>query len=170
MRSYNTRELSFPLEGAKISTEFKAFYIDTGLLVSQLGDEMAQKILTGDISAYKGAIAENMVASAFAVNGMELYYYHAPSGSPELDFVFERDGEVVLTECKSTNNRATSMKNVLANPKKYGEHPAIKYADANVGVGEKYITYPLYALGFLSEKKKTQIVSAIDVKNLKVPN
>lgn len=49
-------------------------FFDTGLLISQLGEDVPAKILSGDINAYKGAIAENMVASAFAANGRELYY------------------------------------------------------------------------------------------------
>lgn len=169
IKSYNTREISFPLEGVKIASEFKVFYIDTGLLISQLGDDVPQKILEGDISAYKGAIAENMVASAFATNGRKLYYFHAPSGSPELDFLFEKNGETVIVECKATNNRATSMKHVLANEKKYGKHPAIKYADANIGEGEGFITLPLYAIGFVEPTREKQIVDMVDVSGLNVP-
>ena len=167
--SYNTRERLYPLEAAKIATEFKTFFIDTGLLVSQLGDEVPEKILSGDLGAYKGAVAENMVASAFAKTGTKLFYYHAPSGSPELDFLYEKDGEVGIIECKSTNNRATSMKFVIANSKKYGIHPAVKIADTNVGGGEGFETYPLYALGFLEKRKEQKIIPAVDVKNIKVP-
>ena len=169
VKSYNTKEISFPLEGVKIPTEFKVFYVDTGLLISQLGEEVPGKILDGDISAYKGAIAENMVASAFAANGMKLYYFHAPSGSPELDFLFEKDGKTVIVECKATNNRATSMKYVIANQKKYGKHPAIKFSDTNVGIAEGFITLPLYAIGFIEKKKDKMIVDKIDVSSLKVP-
>lgn len=169
VRAYNTRELVYPLESSKISTEFKIFYIDTGLLVSQLGDDVADKILSGDLGVYKGAITENMVASCFAKNGMDLYYFHAPSGSPELDFLFEEKGTVGIVECKSTNNRATSMKFVLANSKKYGIHPAVKIADSNVGGGEGFDTYPLYSLGFIPKKQTKKIVDAVDVKNIKVP-
>lgn len=169
VRSYNTLQISFPLQAEKIATEFKVFFIDTGLLVSQLGDEVPAKLLNGDLGAYKGAIAENMVAAAFAKEGRPLYYYHAPSGSPELDFLYEDNGEVVIVECKSTNNRATSMKFVISNQKKYGKHPAIKIADANIGGGEGFSTYPLYYLGFLPQKPKTNIIEMVDVKNIKVP-
>ena len=169
VRAYNTRELVCPLEGAKIATEFKVFFIDTGLLVSQLGDDVAAKILNGEMGAYKGAVAENMVAAAFAKIDRPLFYFHAPSGSPELDFLFEKAGEVVLVECKATNNRATSMKFVLANPQKYGAHPAVKIADANMGRGAGYDTYPLYALGFLPQQKKPHLVDAVDVSNLTLP-
>lgn len=147
------------------------FFIDTGLLLSQLGDELPAKILDGDLGAYKGAVAENMVASAFAKNGKSLFYFHAPSGSPELDFLFEKNGEVVIVECKASNNRATSMKYVIANPKKYGKHKAVKYADANIGAGVGFETFPLYALGFMKdERKKTNIVKMIDATKIKAPN
>lgn len=168
VRSYNTRELSFPLEGVKIDNEFKVFSVDTGLLVSQLGDDVPARILSGDLGAYKGAVAENMVASAFAVAGHPLYYYHAPSGSPELDFVFEDGEDITIVECKATNNRATSMKFVLANPKRFGFHKALKIADANVGGGDGFRTMPLYYLGFLRKKEKSFIVDTVDVSKLKL--
>lgn len=60
VQAFNLREISSPLEGAKIPTEFKVFYADTGLLISQLDNGVAAKVLSGDLSAYKGAIAENM--------------------------------------------------------------------------------------------------------------
>lgn len=169
VRAYNTKEISYPLEGVKIPSEYKAYFIDTGLLVSQLGNEVPGKILSGDISSYKGAIAENMVASAFAANGTGLYYFHAPSGSPELDFLFEKDGEVVITECKASNSRATSMKYVIAHPNRYGSHPAIKISDTNVGEGDGFYTYPLYYVGFMEPGESTGIVDPVDVSNLKVP-
>lgn len=170
VRSYNTREISFPLEGVKIANEFKAFYTDTGLLISQLGSDIPAKILSGDLSAYKGAIAENMVAAAFIHSGKKLYYFHAPSGSPELDFLFEKDGAVNIVECKATNNRATSMKFVIAHPKKYRKHIALKFSDTNIGTGDGFTTYPLYAIGFLSSNSSSQIIAPVDVLSLKVPD
>lgn len=154
LKAYNLREISAPLEGAKIHSEFKAYFADTGLLVSQLEQGAAAKVLAGDISAYKGAIAENMVATALVAADMQPYYYHAPSGSPEIDFVFNCEGEPTMVECKSTNNRMTSMRYVLEHPKKYGVHPAIKFADTNVGRGRGFVTYPHYALGFLAKPRK----------------
>lgn len=169
VRAYNTREISYPLEGVKIHNEFKVFFIDTGLLVSQIGEDVAARILSGDISSYKGAIAENMVASAFAVNGLNLYYFHAPSGSPELDFLYEKNSDVTIVECKATNNRATSMKFVIAHPQKYGIHQAVKFSDTNVGVGDGFYTYPLYAVGFIEGNHKNNIIEPVDVAGLRVP-
>ena len=169
VRSYNTLEMTYPLDGVKKASEFKAFFVDTGLLISQLGEDVPAKILSGELSAYKGAIAENMVASAMTLNGYKLFYYHAPSGSPEIDFLFEQDGEVVIVECKSSNNKATSMKYVIANPKKFGVHPAIKFADTNTGAGDGFKMYLLYAVGFMKKKPNYGTVKEVDVHSLKVP-
>ena len=164
MRAYNLREISSPLEGAKIPSEFKAFFVDTGLLASQLEHGTVSSILSGNLSAYKGAMAENMVASAFANDGQNLYYFHAPSGSPELDFVANLFGEPTIVECKSNNGRATSMRYVLANTKKYGVHPAVKFADTNVGGGKGFVTLPLYALGFLPTPEERLIVPEVSIE------
>ena len=170
VRAYNTKQISAPLEVEKIPSEFKVFYIDTGLLVSQLGDDAAAKILNGELGAYKGAIAENMVASAFATAGKKLYYFHAPSGSPELDFLVEKNGQVAIIECKASNNKATSMKFVIANQQKYGTHPAIKIADANIGGGNGFDTFPLYSLGFLTLDQPQPTVPLIDASKIRAPN
>ena len=111
-----------------------------------------------------------MVASAFATSGRNLYYFHASSGSPELDFLFEEDGKVTIVECKASNDRATSMKFVINHSDRYGVHPAIKYSDTNVGNGKGFYTYPLYAIGLIGPKDKNSIISAVDVSKLKVPN
>lgn len=155
IRVCNLREIAAPLEGAKIPNEFKVYYIDSGLLVSQLEQGSAAAVLAGNLGAYKGAIAENVVATSFAMAGIQPYYYHAKSGSPEIDFVFSNEGVPTLVECKATNKRMTSMRYVLEHPKKYGAHPAIKYADTNVGKGNGFLTFPHYALGFLSGLPKS---------------
>lgn len=53
-----------------IGREFKVFYADTGLLMSQLAHGTAAQVLRGELGAYKGAIAENMVASAFSADDL----------------------------------------------------------------------------------------------------
>ncbi len=169
VKSYNLREISAPLEGNKIEKEYKAFFSDIGLLTSQLGEDSARRILQADLGAYKGAIAENMVAAALYQNGYDLYYFRGTSGSPEIDFVTSMQGEETMIECKSTNNRATSMKYVLANPKKFGKHSAIKVSDTNVGKGDDFMTYPLYYCGFLDYNKSETVMPRVDISAIQVP-
>ena len=55
------------------------------------------------------------------------------------------------------------MKFVLSKPQKYGVHPAIKFADTNVGSGEGFLTYPLYALGFIDVSSKPLALPRVEV-------
>lgn len=164
IRSYNLSELTIPLEGVKKPNEYKAFICDNGLLMAMLENETAFNVLKGDLSAYKGAIAENMVATVFNSLDLPLYYYRASSGSPELDFVYNEGGKATIIECKSSNNRATSMKYVLSNPKKYGEHKGIKIADSNIGISKEYVTFPLYALNFILDKKESIVLEKVNIE------
>ena len=170
VKSYNLREISVPLEAAKISREYKVFFADTGLLVSQLGDGAALSILNGDLGAYKGAIAENMTAVGFHNSGKNLYYFRGSSGSPELDFVIDLNSEPTIIECKATNNRATSMKYVLAHPEKYGKHPAIKISDTNIGSGDGFLTYPIYSPAFMKTNTDKFILPRMYPSSLTVPD
>ncbi len=166
VRAFNLKEISAPLEGNKLPGEFKVFLADTGLFMSMLEPGTAASILSGDLGPYKGAVAENMVASTFAAYDIPLYYYRGRTGSPELDFVFSRNGEPTILECKATNTRATSMKYVLAHPEKYGPHPAIKLADTNVGGGSGFVTWPLYALSFAASETQVSVSDFSDVDAL----
>lgn len=165
-KAYNLKEISLPLESNKIANEFKVYMADTGLLVSMMEQGTAAAVLEGNLGAYKGAIAENMVAGAFSAMDLPLYYYHAPSGSPELDFIYSSGSDAVIMECKATNNRATSMKYVLKNPARYGSHPAVKIADTNVGAGEGFRTYPLYSLCWLLNQTENSVVEIPDAEAL----
>ena len=168
IKVHNIREISYPLESAILINEYKAYYSDIGLLTSELGKDSAERILNGDLGAYKGAIAENMVAVGFHTKDNTLYYYRGRSGSPEIDFVSEIDGKETLIECKAGDNKAASLKYVLNNPKKYGKHPAIKIKDTNIGIGEGFITYPIYYSAFLKEESPL-IIEEHDLSNLTVP-
>ncbi len=166
LKSHNLLEISAPLEGQKVAKEYKAFFADTGLLISQLDTGAALHVLNGELGAYKGAIAENMVAASLQQNGYDLYYYRGTSGSPELDFVTSFTDDPTIIECKATNQPAKSFKYVLSHPDRFGAHPAIKIADTNVGHGDGFKTYPLYYCGFMARKPVSWVLPKIDVSAL----
>lgn len=149
IKSNNVRELSYPIKAQAIDSEFKIYVADIGLLTSMFDELSLSNILNGDLSSYKGAIAENVIACSFETNNKKTYFYRNSTGSPELDFVYDNNGQVTVIECKSTSRRATSMKYVIANKKKYGEHRFIKISDTNIGHGDGFDTYPIYAMEFL---------------------
>ena len=50
-------------------------YSDIGLLTSQLRTESVERMHKADFGAYKGAVADNMVACALYQSGYDLFYY-----------------------------------------------------------------------------------------------
>lgn len=55
------------------------------------------------------------------------------------------------------------MRYVVSHPKKYGVHPAVKFADTNVGGGAGFVTLPLYALGFLPRQEERLVAEPVAI-------
>lgn len=149
-RCYNTEITELPLDGNKISGEFKVYMADIGLLVSMLEDGTQSSILEGNLFGYKGAIFENLVADFFGKMGRKLYYFHK-NGGVELDFLMRYKGGCVPVECKARNGNAKSMRTVLSHPEKYKVECAIKLGDYNVGIKDNMLTLPLYMSFLLTD-------------------
>ena len=149
-RCYNTEITELPLDGNKISGEFKVYMSDIGLLVSMLEDGTQASILSGDLYSYKGAIFENLVADFFGKMSRKLYCFHKNAGI-ELDFLMRYKGKCVPVECKARNGNAKSMRTVLSHPEKYRVETAIKLGDYNVGLKDNMLTLPLYMTFLLTE-------------------
>ena len=149
-RCYNTEITELPLDGNKISGEFKVYMSDIGLLVSMLEDGTQASILSGDLYSYKGAIFENLVADFLGKMSRKLYYFHKNAGI-ELDFLMRYKGKCVPIECKARNGNAKSMRTVLSHPEKYRVETAIKLGDYNVGLKDNLLTLPLYMTFLLTE-------------------
>ena len=131
-RCYNTRITELPLDGQRISSEFKVYMADIGLLIAMLEEGTQSSILQGDLLSYHGAIKENLVADIFGKMGRKLYYYHK-DGGVELDFLMRYKGQCTPVECKATTGNAKSMRTVLEHPEKYHVTSALKMGDYNIG-------------------------------------
>ncbi len=107
-------------------------------------------ILNGNLSSYKGAVFENLVADIFAKMGQQLYYYHKESGI-ELDFLIRYKGRCTPIECKADTGNAKSLRTVLGHPEKYGVESAVKPGDYNVGRNGGLLTLPFYMAFLLTE-------------------
>lgn len=140
---YNLSALSLPLEGYKRSDCFKVFVTDTGLFMAMLGLESYQKIISNELTTYKGAIFENIVADALIKNNKNLYYF-SKNGGLEIDFITLIDGEICALEVKSNDGRAKSLKEVLTNKNKYDVKKNYKLINGNVYNGELIKSIPLY--------------------------
>ncbi len=149
-RCYNLSALELPLNGYAMRDCFKVYMVDCGLFISMLERGTQFAILQGDLSAYKGAIFENLVADIFTKMGRKLYYYRQNSGL-EVDFIIRYKGYCTLVEVKSNTGNVKSTKAILMNPERYHVERAIKLGDYNVGRSGHILTLPLYMSFLLHE-------------------
>ena len=78
-------------------------------------------------------------------NGYKLYYYK-PDDNRELEFLIEKDGEVVPIEVKAGNTSTVSLNNFINENKPQG---AYKLISGNVGKTDVKVTLPHYMVLFI---------------------
>lgn len=147
---FNLSNLDVPLEGNKIDNTFKLYMRDSGLFVAMLEKGTAGDILSGNLSGYKGAIYENIIADAFSKMDRKLYYFHKDSGL-EVDFVTKYQNEVTLIEVKATTGNTKSTNNILNNYSEYKVKKCIKLGEYNIGETDFKLTIPYYLVFMLQE-------------------
>ena len=105
-----------------------------------------QALLNGTLKGFaKGGIYENFVAEALMKKGYALHYFKSGDSS-ELEFIIEKNGEVVPIEVKAGNASTKSLDSFV---KEFEPSVAIKLVDGNVGRVEKKLTLPHYFAMFL---------------------
>lgn len=143
---YNIHEPYLPLMANADENQFKLYINDTGLLCAMYGFEIKKAVLENVIKGNaKGGIYENIIAEILVKNGYELYYYK-PDDSNELEFLIEKNGEVIPVEVKAGNTATKSLNRFI---EKYKPTVAYKIVDGNVGVNENKLTIPHYMVMFL---------------------
>ena len=143
---YNIHEPYLPLMANADENQFKLYINDTGLLCAMYGFETKKAVLENVIKGNaKGGIYENIIAEIMVKNGYELYYYR-PDDSNELEFLIEKNGEVIPVEVKAGNTATKSLNRFI---EKYKPTVAYKIVDGNVGVNENKLTIPHYMVMFL---------------------
>ncbi len=146
-----------PLKGNYNPDNYKIYFMDTGLLIGSL-DEEVQQDLRGNknFNTYKGAIYENIVADMLVKQGYNLYFYRNEKGTLEMDF-FVRDSESLIPVEVKANDSSTVSLNALIEKDAYGDiRYGIKLANRNIGFNGKFYTVPYFLTfmlkRFLSEK------------------
>lgn len=68
------------------------------------------KVGSSLVNDFKCGMAENYVNVQLSINGYNTYYWESDRGA-EIDFVIQRDGQIIPIEVKSADNtRAKSLK------------------------------------------------------------
>ena len=140
---YKVEQIMKPLENYRNIDAFKIYVSDMGLLNAKK-EIIAEDILymSPELNNYKGGMVENYVNFQLNLNGYTTYYWESARGA-EVDFIIQRDGDIIPIEVKSADNvKAKSLKVYMNthNPKY-----AIKLSAKNFGFEDKKKTVPLYA-------------------------
>lgn len=142
----NTTLPYVPLNAYSKDNEFKLYINDTGLLMALYGFAAKQALLNGKLKGpAKGGIYENFIAEAFVKNGYSLHYYK-PDENSELEFLIEKDGEVVPVEVKAGNTATKSLNQFI---EKYEPSVSYKLISGNIGKTDTKVTLPHYMVMFI---------------------
>lgn len=143
---YNTNNPIIPLKAYEKENEFKLYISDTGLLLAMFGFETKKALLNGTLKGFaKGGIYENFVAETLIKKGYSLHYYK-PNENSELEFIIEKEGEVIPIEVKVGNAPTKSLDNFI---KDFSPSVAIKLISGNIGINNKTYTIPHFLAMFI---------------------
>lgn len=140
---YKVEQIKKPLENYRDIDSFKIYVSDLGLLCAKK-DLSANDVLymSEDINDFKGGMAENYVDLQLTINGYRTYYWESERGA-EVDFIIQREGNLIPVEVKSADN--TKAKSLKVYMDAYKPKYAIKLSAKNFAFEDNKKTIPLYA-------------------------
>jgi predicted AAA+ superfamily ATPase len=95
-----------------------------------------------DLYDFKGGMTENYVCQQLTRNSYTCYSWQS-DGVAEIDFIIQRDKNLVPVEVKSSENR--QAKSLALFMKRYNPEYAVKISTNNFGFEKGVKTIPLYA-------------------------
>ena len=143
-RVYRAEQIKKPLENYRDIDAFKIYVSDLGLLCAKK-DLAANDVLymVEELNDFKGGMVENYVNVQLTINGYATYYWESDRGA-EVDFVIQREGQLIPIEVKATDN--TRAKSLAVYMKTYKPAYALKLSAKNFGFEDGKKTVPLYAV------------------------
>lgn len=143
----NVNEAYIPLLAYEMDDQFKLYLNDTGLLLYLYGPETKLAILNNTLKGNaKGGIYENIISELLLKRGYKLYYYKTQNYSMEIEFVIEKNGEVIPIEVKAGNDSTPSLNSFI---NKYHPKVSYKFVNGNVGFLDGKKTLPHYMVMFI---------------------
>lgn len=138
-------KVALPLKIYEDPAAFKLYTLDIGLLGAMVNTDPAQVLMhTNVFSEYKGGMTEQYVMQQMLSCGENNIYYHKSEDSRlEIDFVIQRNGELIPIEVKAEKNvRANSLSRLLAADKSLH---AVRYSMQKYTHIDNLECVPLYA-------------------------
>lgn len=133
-----------PLEMHKDLASFKLYMSDVGLFVNKARYPLYQiDLSTQPTMISMGPLTEHYVANELRVNGYGLYYWES-DGTAELDFVIQKEMDIIPIEVKSSIH--TKSRSLDLYMKKHNPKYAIRISEKNFGFENNIKSVPLYAV------------------------
>ncbi len=140
---YRAEQPKKPLENYRDIDSFKIYISDAGLLCAKkdiVPDDIL--FLSDELNDFKGGMTENYVCCQLMANGYTNYYWSSER-SAEIDFIIQRQGNIIPVEVKAADN--TRAKSLSVYMKAYKPEYAIKLSTKNFGFENNKKAVPLYA-------------------------
>ena len=122
-------------------SSFKLYSSDVGLLAMRSGIPQ-QTVMSGESNLFMGSIAENYIAQALTANGHPLFYW-ASEHTAELDFVLQKDTDIIGIEVKK--GIQTRSKSLSVFVQKYQPAYSVRFSEKNFGTDGNVRAIPHYA-------------------------
>ncbi len=132
-----------PLENYRDIDSFKIYVSDVGLLCAKK-DITAEDILflSNELNDFKGGMVENYICCQLISNKYKGYYWLSARGA-EIDFIIQRENNIIPIEVKSADNVKAKSLNVYI--ESFKPSYAVKFSTKNFGFENNRKTVPLYA-------------------------
>ena len=146
LRAFGVETARLPLRGYADRRSFKVYALDVGLL-GALAGTAPRLLVHGDrlFAEYRGALVENYVAQQLAAAAAgELHYWRSSGGKAEVEFLLEREGEVVPLEVKAgVNPRSKSLRSFDS---QFAPPLLVRSTLLNLTRNARVLNIPLYTL------------------------
>lgn len=149
LKLHRIKSPQLPLKAYHEMQTFKLFMVDVGLLTASMGlteRTLLQKDLI--LTEFKGALAEQYVMQELtSINCDYLGYWTNDRSTSEVDFVIQKNAEVVPIEVKSGENLRSKSFAMFCD--KYQPDKAIKTSTLPYQDNGKIINVPLYGIAYI---------------------
>lgn len=149
LKLHRVKSPQLPLKTYHDMQVFKLFMVDVGLLTASLG--LNERTLLEEnkiLTEFKGALAEQYVMQELAtINCDYIGYWTNERSTSEVDFIIQKEGDVIPIEVKSGENLHAKSFTLFC--EKYKPSKAIKTSPLPYHDNGKVVNIPLYGISFL---------------------
>lgn len=139
-------QAGIPLKAYEDLKAFKIYLLDVGLLGCMTGLKQKTLIEGNNLFVeFKGALTEQYVCQQLkTIEDLDVYYYTNDRGNCEIDFVIDRDNQIIPIEVKAEENlRAKSLKTYS---EKFSPDICVRTSMSDYRKEDWLINLPLYAI------------------------